>query len=127
MVDAPVFAYEPILRCIQDKMDLPLAKELLEYQRGDTAASSNLIPSPVLDEFSAANIQHILKTQNFVQLDSSQFDSFCSGLKQNASLIQGPPDKSISESIIFSHALSIAGILRNRKVFCWGSFGEGIP
>lgn len=39
MVDAPVFAYELLLRYIQDKTDLPLAKELLEYQRGDTAAS----------------------------------------------------------------------------------------
>lgn len=126
MVDAPVFAYEPILRCIQDKTDLPLAKELLEYKRGDTAASSNLIPSPVLDQFSAANVQHILKSQNPVQLDSSQFESFTFGLKQSVSLIQGPPGKSISEST-FSHAFSIADILRNRKVFCWSSFGKGLP
>ncbi|KAL2851568.1 hypothetical protein BJY01DRAFT_232841 [Aspergillus pseudoustus] len=33
-VDAPVFAYEPVLRRLQDKVDFPLAEELLEHQQG---------------------------------------------------------------------------------------------
>ena len=94
MVDAPVFAYEPILRCLQDKTDLTLAKDLLEYSPSDTATQSNLVPSSIQDELAAAgdnNIQHVLGTQEPVQLDSSQLISFLSGLKQSVSLIQGPP------------------------------------
>ena len=94
VVDAPVFAYEPILRCLQDKTDLTLAKDLLEYNPSDTATQSNLVPSSIQDQLAAVcdnNIQHILGTQQPVHLDSSQLKSFLSGLKQSVSLIQGPP------------------------------------
>lgn len=93
MVDAPVFAYEPILRCLQGIMDLPLSNELLQYGRG-LETRSGLVPDSILDQFTAtsgSNIQDILKTQKPVQLDPSQFESFLRGLKQNVSLIQGPP------------------------------------
>lgn len=94
MVDAPVFAYEPILKCLQSKMDLALANELLQYTRGDPATSSTLIPPSILEQITAAgttNIQHILRMQKPVSLETSQHESFLSGLKQSVSLIQGPP------------------------------------
>ena len=94
MVDAPVFAYEPILRCLQDKTDLTLAKDLLEHSPSDSATQSNVVPSSIQDQLAAvgnSNIQHVLGTEKPVQLDSSQLKSFLSGLKQSVSLIQGPP------------------------------------
>lgn len=94
MVDAPVFAYEPILKCLQSKTDLALAKELLQHNKGDPAASSALISSSILHQITAAGItdlQHILKTKKPVSLETSQHESFLAGLKQSVSLIQGPP------------------------------------
>lgn len=105
MVDAPVFAYEPILKCLQSKMDLALANELLQYTRGDPATSSTLIPPSILEQITAAgttNIQHILRMQKPVSLETSQHESFLSGLKQSVSLIQGPPGTFIYLSP-FSH------------------------
>lgn len=53
MVDAPVFAYAPILRCLQNMVDLPLSKELFRYTRGDGKTESGLIPKSILDQFTA--------------------------------------------------------------------------
>ncbi|PLB48657.1 putative AAA family ATPase [Aspergillus steynii IBT 23096] len=71
LVDAPVFAYEPILRCIQEK--------------GDSISASEIVPSSI-----TASIR-ILKTPNPVNLDSAQLESLLSGMTQSVSLIQGPP------------------------------------
>ncbi|KAK1144124.1 hypothetical protein N8T08_005786 [Aspergillus melleus] len=96
LVDAPVFAYEPILRCLQEKMDLSLTKELLEYKTGDAVPVSEVVPSSVVQSIQergvdAGNIQGLLKTPKPVNLDSAQLESLLSGLKQKVSLIQGPP------------------------------------
>lgn len=103
MVDAPVFAYEPILKCLQSKTDLALAKELLQHNRGDPAALSTLFSPSIVDQITAAgttNIQHILKTTKPVSLETSQHESFLAGLKQSVSLIQGPPGRHPHSSTI---------------------------
>lgn len=94
LVDAPVFAYEPILKCLQDRTDLPLSRELVEFTQGDTVVPSNLICDTVIQSIQKAgnnNIQNIIGTQKPINLDPSQLQSFVSGLTQTLSLIQGPP------------------------------------
>lgn len=96
MVDTPVFAYEPVLKCLQEKTDLPLSKELLEDCAGGSVSESGLIPDHIIEELRASEstgIQDILGTKISVTLDMSQAESFLSGLSQRVSLIQGPPGK----------------------------------
>ncbi|KAL4812011.1 P-loop containing nucleoside triphosphate hydrolase protein [Aspergillus spinulosporus] len=93
LVDAPVFAYEPILRQLQEKMELPLAEELLGFKPGDIAAPSGTIHSTVIESLGdqERKLQDILGTEGPLSLDPSQMKSLLSGLTQRVSLIQGPP------------------------------------
>ncbi len=96
LVDTPIFAYEPVLKCLQEKVDLPLAEELLTRNPKNGTPQSPLIPDFVvkqLNERSGGNVQHILQTAKAITLDSSQMDSLIAGLVQPLSLIQGPPGK----------------------------------
>ncbi len=96
LVDTPIFAYEPVLKCLQEKVDLPLAEELLTDSPTDGAPQSPLIPDFVVEQLkerSDGNVQHILGTAKTVTLDSSQMNSLIAGLVQPLSLIQGPPGK----------------------------------
>ncbi|CBF78777.1 hypothetical protein AN7246.2 [Aspergillus nidulans FGSC A4] len=93
LVDAPVFAYEPILRQLQEKIELPLAEELLGFQPVDVVAPSGTIPSTVIESLGdqERTLQDILGTEKPLSLDPSQMESLLSGLTQRVSLIQGPP------------------------------------
>ncbi|KAL4786945.1 P-loop containing nucleoside triphosphate hydrolase protein [Aspergillus varians] len=93
-VNAPVFAYEPILRRLQEKVDLPLSEELLSCQRGDAADNNSpTVPLVLVNSLSDGNtpLQDILDTKKPISLDPSQMESLISGLTQRVSLIQGPP------------------------------------
>jgi hypothetical protein len=92
-VDAPVFACEPILRCLQEKVELPLAKELLEHLLGTTVALSHINPSSVLEDIhdQETSLQDILGAKKPITLDPSQRESMLCGLTKRVSLIQGPP------------------------------------
>ena len=101
LVDTPIFAYEPVLRCLQEKVDLPLAEELLTHSPTESASQSPLVPDFVvkqLKERSDGNVQNILGTANTITLDSSQMGSLIAGLVQPLSLIQGPPGKNKSNA-----------------------------
>ena len=94
LVDTPIFAYEPVLKCLQDKVDFPLAEELLAQNLNDSTAQSSLVPDIVakqLKERSGKNVQHILQTAKAITLDPSQTESLIAGLMKPLSLIQGPP------------------------------------
>jgi hypothetical protein len=94
LVDTPTFAYEPILTCLQQMTDLPLAKQLLAYDTEEGPTKSGLIPESVirsLEENGSENVQHILRTKIPVKLDPSQLESLIAGLTQNLSQIHGPP------------------------------------
>ncbi|KAL4988395.1 P-loop containing nucleoside triphosphate hydrolase protein [Aspergillus falconensis] len=93
LVDVPVFAYEPFLRRLQEKVELPLAEELLGYQYGDDVAPSSTVPSFVIESLNnhRETLQEVLGTQKPISLDPSQMESLLSGLTQRVSLIQGPP------------------------------------
>lgn len=97
LVDTPFFAYEPVLKCLQETMDLTLAEELFFYRQGKQLALFDLAPPSLVEDLcenGSGNIQDILGTSKPVTLDSSQLQSLIAGLTQRLSLIQGPPGKS---------------------------------
>ncbi|KAJ5946563.1 P-loop containing nucleoside triphosphate hydrolase protein [Penicillium verhagenii] len=94
VVDTATFAYEPILKCLQERVEYPLTEELFLYERDDPVNKSALAPLDVINELHEnyrPNIQTILKSSKPVRLDPSQRESLLAGLTQRVSLIQGPP------------------------------------
>lgn len=94
VVDTAMFAYEPILKCLQQRVDLPLTEELFLYDKEQTMRDSSLAPWDIVNKLkdeSGFNIQNILRTPKAITLDPSQLDSLLAGLTQRVSLIQGPP------------------------------------
>ncbi|GAD99219.1 conserved hypothetical protein [Paecilomyces variotii No. 5] len=94
VVDSPIFAYEPILKCLQERTDFPLTEELFLYEKDKPVKESSLAPWAVIQELKEKyrrNIEHILQTSRPITLDPSQLDSLLKGLTQRLSLIQGPP------------------------------------
>ncbi|KAJ5972007.1 ATPase AAA-type core [Penicillium vulpinum] len=94
LVDTAMFAYEPVLKCLQERIELPLTEELFLYEKDQPVQESSLAPWDVVSKLKkeyGCNIQRILKTSTPVTLDSSQLDSLLAGLTQRVSLIQGPP------------------------------------
>ncbi|RAQ63078.1 nonsense-mediated mRNA decay protein [Aspergillus flavus] len=92
-VDTAVFAYEPILKRLQEKAELPLAEDLLDYQRDSEISSSNIIEERLIKDLDhgVRTLQDVLTSEKPINLDSSQMQAFVSGLTQKVSLIQGPP------------------------------------
>ncbi|KAI9831934.1 MAG: hypothetical protein M1819_004656 [Sarea resinae] len=94
MVDTAIFAYEPVLKRLQDMTDLPLAEELLSSNhtlkmRDMTPLLANTVRS--IRMMGNDDFQDLLGTPMPVQLDESQAESLLAGLTQTLSLIQGPP------------------------------------
>jgi hypothetical protein len=99
LVDTPTFAYEPVLKCLQEMTDLPLTGELLFYEKGLKIGEANLVPKSVVErlrEIGRGNLQDILRTSKPINLDQSQLESLVAGLTHRLSLIQGPPGKLVS-------------------------------
>ncbi|KAF1955358.1 P-loop containing nucleoside triphosphate hydrolase protein [Byssothecium circinans] len=91
-VDTAVFAYEPILKCLQDMTEMPLQEQLLNNDSGE--ALSGIQPSDIFDtirENREDDLQDILATPRSVRLDDAQADSLLTGISKRVSLIQGPP------------------------------------
>lgn len=94
LVDTPVFAYEPILRCLQDKTELPLVDELLQSDSTQNIRKSPNFPREIVEKIEAANghgLHKLIGTSREIDLDESQTKSLLAGLRQVLSLIQGPP------------------------------------
>jgi hypothetical protein len=96
LIDTAVFAYEPVLQCLQSKFELPLWKPLLcpKESAGSLDLASELSAlHHVADEIenSGRSLQEVLELSKPVHLDDSQTASLLSGLRNSVSLIQGPP------------------------------------
>ena len=94
LVDTSFFAYEPVLRCLQEKSEFPLVEQLLSNSSDDYSDCSTLVPRNIVRQLQSGhdkNIQHLLGTAKAIKLDTSQLDSLLAGLMQPVSLIQGPP------------------------------------
>lgn len=89
LVDTPIFAYEPILKCLQEKMDFPLKKELFLHQRGQQMNYSHLIRGEVIADIENkgdGNTQDIIKISKAVELGALQLDPLLTGLTKGVSL-----------------------------------------
>lgn len=129
VVDSPTFAYEPILKCLQEKIDFPMTEELFLYEKDDPVHESTLAPWAVIQELKEAyrrNIQHILQTSRPITLDPSQLDSLVNGLTQRLSLIQGPPGMELASTPILA-LITDNTIPRYREIFHRGSTCQGSP
>lgn len=96
-IDAAVFAYEPVLRRLQFSYTMALSPELLFWRTGDDIGTPLSTASSVIEALqrdAGLNLRHILQLNKDVRLDRSQASSLLSGLRQNVSLIQGPPGES---------------------------------
>ncbi|PLN78187.1 P-loop containing nucleoside triphosphate hydrolase protein [Aspergillus taichungensis] len=94
LVDASVFAYEPILKRLQDMAILPLKEELFLYEDGNPVGRSGLVPDNFVSRLEGevnSDISGPLGIDKPVRIDWSQFQSLITGLTQSVSLIQGPP------------------------------------
>lgn len=95
-VDTPFFAYEPVLQCLQNMKDIPLAHYLLGTESDEASQTVSVIDSAFLQELKnqgTSSIERLFKTDKPIHLDQSQMESLVAGLGQSVSLIQGPPGK----------------------------------
>lgn len=97
IVDTSVFAYEPVLRCLQSTVELPLWEELFAITNVEIEAAvrpSEVAPRELIsdiEDMGEPDIQASFGLRRQVNLDDSQLASLLSGLRQSVSLIQGPP------------------------------------
>jgi hypothetical protein len=93
-VDTAVFAFEPILKCLQTITELPLQNQLLNLHPGSSEDSSGIQPTEIVEtirENWQDDLQATISTGRPVNLDGAQTESLIAGLSKKVSLIQGPP------------------------------------
>ena len=93
-VDTAVFAYEPILKCLQTITDMPLQEQLLNLHPGASEVLSGIQPTEIVDTICQnwqGDLQATIGTGRPVNLDTAQTESLIAGLTKKVSLIQGPP------------------------------------
>lgn len=98
-VDTAVFAYEPILKCLQGLTELPFQDQLLNQGADTDEIFSGIQPTNIVQTINdnwQCDLQHIVGTDRPVQLDIAQTESLVAGLTRKVSLIQGPPGKLIT-------------------------------
>lgn len=93
-IDTAVFAYEPVLRALQQASTLPLSEELLLWKQDTIVSEARLQATHVVDTIRSnpgVDLRSLLGGSDSIRLDVSQTESLLSGLIQRLSLIQGPP------------------------------------
>ncbi|KAF8523922.1 P-loop containing nucleoside triphosphate hydrolase protein [Hysterangium stoloniferum] len=93
-IDTAVFAYEPILKALQEKKDIPFSQELLFWSEGNSTRPPESAPLKLIHALKSdpsQDLQVYLSTSKSIKLDKAQAVSFLTGLTQKVSLIQGPP------------------------------------
>lgn len=93
-IDTAVFAYEPILKCLQSMTELPMDQQLLHLTEENAGAVSGIQPDKIVETIRKKwedDLQDIVGTSHPVQLDLTQTESLIAGLTKKVSLIQGPP------------------------------------
>ncbi|KNG51926.1 stage v sporulation protein k [Stemphylium lycopersici] len=93
-VDTAVFAYEPILKCLQSLTELPLEDQLLGLTPHSAEVVSGIQPTKIINDIHRnwyQDLQDIVGSTQPINLDRAQAESLLTGLMQRVSLIQGPP------------------------------------
>ncbi|RFU29072.1 hypothetical protein B7463_g7259, partial [Scytalidium lignicola] len=113
LVDTPFYAYEPILKSLQQMNAIPLSNELLGLVKSESVAKSSVCPRLVeqLGKHEGRNLRNVLRLEKDVSLDKSQTESLIAGLSQAVSLVQGPPGTGKS----FIGALLAKALLENSR------------
>jgi hypothetical protein len=96
-VDTAVFAYEPVLKCLQKMTEVPLQEQLLGLTPESSEAVSSIAPLQIVNKIREQwedDLQPLLATKNKIELDAAQAESLLLGLSRKVSLIQGPPGES---------------------------------
>ena len=95
-IDTPVFAYEPVLKRLQQIKLVPLWRELLAggpdaiLTRFTNSATTTRIVN-ALETSPLQDLQRLVSANKSIILDHAQATALHSGLTQAVSLIQGPP------------------------------------
>ncbi|KIJ16089.1 hypothetical protein PAXINDRAFT_132700, partial [Paxillus involutus ATCC 200175] len=93
-INTAIYSFEPVLKVLQKTHIIPLAAEILFWEKGAAIGSP---PNPTtqitmaLARNPSMDIQPLLNTPTSIKLDNSQALSLLAGLNQRVSLIQGPP------------------------------------
>ncbi|KAL1612781.1 hypothetical protein SLS60_001010 [Paraconiothyrium brasiliense] len=93
-VDTAIFAYEPILRCLQNMPEVPLKEQLLDLSPGSAETLSGIQPVSIINEIRGRwqeDLKDVVGTTRHIELDNAQAHSLITGLSKRVSLIQGPP------------------------------------
>lgn len=100
-IDTAVFAFEHVLRGLQQLKDMPLVDEILFWLPENPMSQPSHAPNNFIRQVEndrTGDLQALLNTTKSIQLDDSQASSLLTGLKQKVSLIQGPPGRIIDAS-----------------------------
>ncbi|KAJ7494732.1 P-loop containing nucleoside triphosphate hydrolase protein [Mycena galericulata] len=93
-IDTAVFAFEPVLKALQEMKSMPLAPELLFWSADDILRNPSSSPTHIISALTSnprCDVGRLLNTPKSIVLDASQAKSLLSALTQKVSLIQGPP------------------------------------
>jgi hypothetical protein len=128
-VDTAVFAYEPILKCLQKMTELPLKEQIVDLQSGSSTVEAKVLPADIIDRIrrdAQDDLGLTLDTPKPIRLDKPQAESLVNGLIRRVSLIQGPPGT--SPIITFPRTRFFGtDTARYWKVFYWGTTCESNP
>uniref|UniRef100_D8QIN5 AAA+ ATPase domain-containing protein n=1 Tax=Schizophyllum commune (strain H4-8 / FGSC 9210) TaxID=578458 RepID=D8QIN5_SCHCM len=94
LIDTAVFAYEPVLRALQQMTSVPLQDELLYWDDNQPPRAAPEAPASIinaLERNQQTDLGTLLGMGKSIVLDPAQAASLTSALKQRVSLIQGPP------------------------------------
>ncbi|KAK1966836.1 ATPase [Colletotrichum sublineola] len=100
LVDTPVFAYQPVLECLQGIVEMPLGGELLrlgtddegDYSHTPLQQSSHIhIYIEKLQQLLESKSHRLVLGKRCLDLDKSQILSLLHALESSVALIQGPP------------------------------------
>lgn len=119
VVNTPVFAYEPILRRLKEKVEFPMAELLLSSEPRQQRLVLNEALSDIVDQIKSTqgnNLHKTLRLRKKISLDSSQTQSLLDGLEQCVSIIQGPPGK---DRMIRSYCQHAKQHIRHREIIHW--------
>ncbi|KAI1386218.1 P-loop containing nucleoside triphosphate hydrolase protein [Hypoxylon trugodes] len=94
LVSTPIFAYEPILRELQQKIDIELDHDILA--RSQDPHESTIQPVQMIEALERplatdSRLQGLLNIAKEIKLDPSQIEALVYGLKYQTCQIQGPP------------------------------------
>ena len=123
-IDAPLFAYEPILEALKNMQLVPLSDELLFWEEGKILPPPSIQIDEVvqpLTEDASIDLRSILDVSKQIELDKSQVDSLLAGLSQRVALIQGPPGAYLLLNNSTIRRFSSVLYIRHWEVFHWCS------